>query len=101
MLHLYVSHSSMNTSHQSAPTVADSSHLAIIGGGFGALMVYAVLRFRGLAADSIRVYSVETSPERLWEKTVRAFRLTHMRSESLGHFFPTDAPGLATVESWM
>lgn len=76
-----------------------ASEIAIIGGGFGALMAVAVLRFRGVALHDIRVYSDNGSPEKMWEKTIRAFGLTHMRSESAGHFYPTDSPGLATVEA--
>ncbi len=76
------------------------THVAIIGGGFGALMAFIVLRFRGISPDDIRIYADRQNPEATWEKTVQAFRLTHMRSESLGHFFPTDSPGLATVEAW-
>lgn len=75
------------------------SKIAIIGGGFGALMTVSVLRFRGVPLSDICVYSDSGNPEGLWEKTVRAFRLTHMRSESLGHFYPTDSPGLASVEA--
>lgn len=76
-----------------------TAKIAIIGGGFGALMAVGVLRFRGVSGQDITVYSESDGPERVWEKTVRAFRLTHMRSESLGHFYPTDSPGLATVEA--
>src|SRR3989344_6563850 len=76
-----------------------ASKIAIIGGGFGALMTVSVLRFRGVPLHDIRVYSDTGNPEGVWEKMVRAFRLTHMRSESLGHFYPTDSPGLATVEA--
>ncbi len=75
------------------------SRVAIIGGGFGALMTVATLRFRGVGLDEMRVYSDTGNPEGVWNATTRAFRLTHMRSESAGHFYPTDSPGLATVEA--
>lgn len=86
----------MNTSHQKNVSHAT---VGIIGGGFGALMSYTVLRFRGMPGEQIQVFAPNTSPTASWEGFTRPFRLTHMRSESLGHFYPTDSPGLATVEA--
>lgn len=74
--------------------------VAIIGGGFGALMAYAVLRFRGVAREEIRVVTPDASPERSWERFVRAINLQSLRSESIAHFYPTDSPGLATMEAF-
>lgn len=74
--------------------------VAIIGGGFGALMSYAVLRFRGIPASQIAIFSPDSSPEHSWERFIRAINLEHLRSESTGHFYPTDSPGLATMEAF-
>lgn len=76
-----------------------TARIGIVGGGFGALIAYVVLRFRGLKAGEIRVFSADTSPGRSWLDMVRAIGQTQMRSESVGHFFPTDSPGLATLEA--
>lgn len=73
--------------------------IGIIGGGFGALMAYAVLRFRGIPAGDIRIFSADSSPEHSWMRMVEAINQRGMRSESVGHFFPTDSPGLATLEA--
>lgn len=73
--------------------------VAIVGGGFGALMAYTVLRFRGIPSDQIAIFSPDSSPEHSWEQFVRAINLEHLRSESTGHFYPTDSPGLATIEA--
>lgn len=74
---------------------------AIVGGGFGALMMQSVLRFRGVPASDIQIYSNDMYPEASWERSIRAIGQTHLRSESLGHFYPTDSPGLATVEAFV
>lgn len=73
--------------------------IGIIGGGFGALITYITLRFRGVPAKDILIFSPDTSPEQAWERSARAINLTWLRSESSGHFYPTDSPGLATIQS--
>jgi hypothetical protein len=85
----------MNTS-----TTSHTIRVAIIGGGFGALMTYATLRFRGLGQEEIAIYAPDSSPEQSWGRYARAINLHSLRSESGGHFYPTDSPGLATIESW-
>lgn len=71
----------------------------IVGGGFGALMTYTVLRFRGIPASHIRIFTPDRTPEASWTKYVRNIHQKTMRSESVAHFFPTDSPGLATYEA--
>jgi len=73
--------------------------IGIIGGGFGALVTYAVLRFRGIAAADIHVFSPDQNPADSWLRYAQTINQTKMRSESIGHFYPTDSPGLATVEA--
>src|SRR5687767_6543271 len=73
--------------------------IGIVGGGFGALLSYGALRFRGVPAHDIRVFSNTTSPEETWVGFVNMIGQTFMRSESDGHFLPTTSPGLATVEA--
>ena len=76
-----------------------TARIGIIGGGFGALIVYAVLRFRGVPTREIQVFSADKAPGESWLKMVKAIGQKAMRSESVGHFYPTDAPGLATIEA--
>lgn len=73
--------------------------VGIVGSGLGAFMAYIVLRFRGLSASDIAVIGPAASPLKGWLTLVRAIGQTSMRSESAAHFFPTDSPGLATIES--
>lgn len=73
--------------------------VGIVGSGLGAFMAYVVLRFRGLSAEDISVIGPTVSPLEGWLKFVRSIEQTSMRSESAAHFYPTDSPGLATVEA--
>lgn len=73
--------------------------VGIIGGGFAALMVYSVLRFRGMPARDIAIFAPDSSPEKSWSNLAHAINQQTMRSESIGHFLPTDSPGLATLEA--
>lgn len=74
--------------------------VSIVGGGLAALMAYVVLRFRGLKKKEIAIFAPEDSPEKSWENFARAIQLTSLRSESTGHFYPTDSPGLATITAF-
>lgn len=85
-----------NQLSQSPKTV----RIGIVGGGFGALMAYAMLRFRGIKRHEIAVFAPNSSPEQSWGNYAQAINLQSLRSESTGHFYPTDSPGLATIESW-
>lgn len=62
-------------------------------------MAYAVLRFRGVSSQDIRIFSPDSSPEASWHAFVKNINQKTLRSESVAHFFPTDSPGLATYES--
>lgn len=73
--------------------------VGIIGGGFGALITYVILRFRGVPATDIAIFSPDASPEKSWEGFARAINLKTLRSESTGHVYPTDSPGLATMQA--
>ncbi|MBI3255884.1 MAG: SidA/IucD/PvdA family monooxygenase [Candidatus Andersenbacteria bacterium] len=73
--------------------------VGIVGSGLGAFMAYVVLRFRGISAEQISVIGPAASPVEGWLAFVRSIDQTSMRSESAAHFFPTDSPGLATIES--
>lgn len=75
-------------------------HIGIVGGGFGALMTYVTLRFRGVRAAHIRIFSPDRSPEASWHSYVRSIGQKTLRSESVAHFFPADSPGLATYEAF-
>lgn len=80
-------------------TQAPFKKVGIVGSGLGAFMAYVVLRFRGVASNKISVIGPTLSPLEGWLTFVRNIDQKSMRSESAAHFFPTDSPGLATIES--
>lgn len=87
---------------QSHTTEANQQHvtpIGIVGGGFGSLLSFGALRFRGVAARDITIFSATATPEETWLGFVQMIGQTFMRSESEGHFWPTTSPGLATMEA--
>lgn len=85
----------------SSPNLMKKTYpVAIIGGGLAGFMAYVVLRFRGMKTSDIAVIASEAAPHTSWYQFVSSIWQTSMRSESTGHFFPTDSPGLATVEAF-
>jgi cation diffusion facilitator CzcD-associated flavoprotein CzcO len=76
-----------------------SDHIAIVGGGLAALTAYATLRHAGLEAAEIAVLGTDDDPAAVWRRRAVAIRQTHMRSESDGHAYPTNFPGLAPREA--
>jgi hypothetical protein len=57
-----------------------------------------MLRYGGLPLDEITVFD-EREPLSLWTEAANAIRQGGMRSESDGHFFPTDYPGFALLDA--
>ena len=76
-----------------------TASFGIVGGGLGALVTYVLLRFRGVSVEDILIFSPDSSPEQSWSWLARSIGLKTLRSESVGHIFPTDSPGLATLEA--
>lgn len=75
------------------------SRIAIIGNGPGALATLVIFRAEGLPIDALAVYGDQPKPLDKFSGYTRAIRQERMRSESSGHFFPSDYPGLALLDS--
>jgi cation diffusion facilitator CzcD-associated flavoprotein CzcO len=75
------------------------SRIAIVGNGIGALVAQSVFRAEGLSADQICVYGEQRDTFGNFRSYTRAIQQDRMRSESSGHFFPSDFPGMALLES--
>ena len=75
------------------------SRLAIIGNGVSALTALSVFQANGIERGDVIVYGDQTDPFANLRRYTRAIQQDRMRSESSGHFFPTDFPGLALLES--
>src|SRR5437879_1314341 len=75
------------------------SRIAIIGNGPGALATLVTFRAEGLPIDAVAVYGDQPKPLHTFSGYTHAIRQERMRSESSGHFFPSDYPGLALLDS--
>jgi cation diffusion facilitator CzcD-associated flavoprotein CzcO len=75
------------------------SQIAIIGNGPAALATLVTFRAEGFPAEAIAVYSDQPDPLHNFSRYTHAIRQERMRSESSGHFFPSDFPGLALIDS--
>jgi hypothetical protein len=79
---------------------ARDSTIAVVGGGFGSLLVYTTAIFVGFRPDQITVYG--TSPHAVSTYQAYAWNLgqTVLRSESESHFLPADWPTFAQLDAW-
>lgn len=73
--------------------------VAIVGSGPAGLIGYVTLRYAGLPRDEITVWDEHPSPLQAWRGTTASIGQQRMRSESEGHFFPTDFPGFALMDA--
>ena len=79
---------------------ARDSTIAVVGDGFGSLMVYSTAVYLGFGREEITIYG--DSPTSVGTYGQFAFNLgqTVLRSESESHFRPADWPTLAQLEAW-
>jgi cation diffusion facilitator CzcD-associated flavoprotein CzcO len=75
------------------------SRIAIIGNGPGALATLVTFRAEGMPIDAFAVYGDQPMSLHRFSGYTHAIRQERMRSESSGHFFPSDYPGLALLDS--
>ncbi len=76
------------------------STLAVVGDGFGSLIVYSTAVYLGFDPRSITIYG--PSPRAVGTYLAFAGNLgqTVLRSESESHFLPADWPTFAQIEAW-
>jgi hypothetical protein len=75
------------------------SRIAIVGSGASALVALVTFRAEGLAGDDLAIYGDQPAALHNIRSYTHAIKQDRMRSESSGHFFPSDFPGLALLES--
>lgn len=72
---------------------------AIIGAGPAGLIASLVLRYHGVSPEEILLVDDADTPLATWSGFSAAIAQRDMRSESDGHFFATDFPGLALLDA--
>lgn len=69
--------------------------VALVGSGLAAFCTYAMLRHGGLDPGEVTVFGETADPAGAWRVRAEAINQQVMRSESDGHCFPSNFPGLA------
>jgi hypothetical protein len=76
------------------------SAIAVVGDGFGSLIVYATALYFGFAPEQIAIYGTNTSPVATYQQYAYNLGQTVLRSESESHFLPADWPTFAQLDAW-
>jgi hypothetical protein len=81
-------------------SVPRDSTVAVIGDGFGSLMVYATAIYLGFARDQVTIYGPSATPVETYSQLAYNLGQTVLRSESESHFLPADWPTFAQLDAW-
>ncbi len=81
------------------PTSADVS-LAVVGDGFGALLVYTTAVYLGFRPEQVGIFGEQTNPVGTYQQFARNLGQTVLRSESESHFLPADWPTFAQLDAY-
>src|SRR4026209_1774794 len=75
----------------SLSTPRDST-IAVVGVGFGSLIVYSTAVYLGFRPEEITIYGPAKSPVETYQQFAFNLGQTVLRSESESHFLPADCP---------
>jgi len=81
-------------------TAPRDSTIAVIGDGFGSLIIYATAVYLGFRPEEITIYGPSDSPVKTYQQFAFNLGQTVLRSESESHFLPADWPTFAELEAW-
>jgi len=81
-------------------TAPRDSTIAVVGDGFGSLIVYATAVYLGFRPEEITIYGPSDHPVKTYEQFAYNLGQTVLRSESESHFLPADWPTFAELETW-
>ena len=76
------------------------STIAVVGDGFGSLIVYSTAVYLGFRPEEITIYGPAPSPVHTYQQFAYNLGQTVLRSESESHFLPADWPTFAELEAW-
>ena len=76
------------------------STLAVVGDGFGSLIVYSTAIYLGFKPEEITVYGPSDNPVGTYQQFAYNLGQTVLRSESESHFLPADWPTFAELDAW-
>jgi hypothetical protein len=76
------------------------STIAVVGDGFGSLMVFTTARYVGFAPDAVTIYGTSAHPTSTYQQYAYNLGQTVLRSESESQFLPADWPTFAQLDAW-
>jgi len=83
-----------------ASTEPQDATIAVIGDGFGSLIVYGTAIYLGFRPEQLRIYGTNGSPVATYQQYAYNLGQTVLRSESESHFLPADWPTFAQLDAW-
>ena len=83
------------------PTTAPrDSSIAVVGDGFGSLIVYSTAIYLGFRPEDMTIYGTNNNPVGTYQQYAYNLGQTVLRSESESHFLPADWPTFAQLDAW-
>jgi hypothetical protein len=76
------------------------STIAVVGDGFGSLIVYATAIYVGFRPQDITIYGPNDNPVGTYQQFAYNLGQTVLRSESESHFLPADWPTFGQLDAW-
>jgi hypothetical protein len=76
------------------------STIAVVGEGFGSLIVHCTARYLGFANSELAIYGPNDNPVGTYQQFAYNLGQTVLRSESESHFLGPDWPTFAQLDSW-
>ena len=80
--------------------VPRDSTIAVVGNGFGSLLVYSTAIYVGFRPEQVTIYGTGDNPVGTYQQYAHNLGQTVLRSESESHFLPADWPTFAQLDAW-
>jgi hypothetical protein len=74
--------------------------IAVIGDGFGSLIVQSTAMYLGFRPEQVRIYGTGNNPVATYQQFAFNLGQTVLRSESESHFLPADWPTFGQLNAW-
>ena len=79
---------------------ANDVTIAVVGDGFGSLLVYTTAVYLGFEPERIGIFGKGANPVGTYQQFAWNLGQTILRSESESHFLPADWPTFAQLDAW-
>jgi hypothetical protein len=83
-----------------AATAPRDSVIAVVGDGFGSLIVHSTAIYLGFKPDELAIFGTAESPVATYQQFAYNLGQTVLRSESESHFLPADWPTFAEIDAF-